>query len=112
MDVAIERQDGVLVARVSGRIEPANAQALESTITASLQNGDRAVILDFAQLAYIGNVGARALRITTRVLRDRDVSLAVCAPQGVVAAVFSGGGVDRLITVYQTRAAALAALSD
>ena len=112
MDVAIERQDGVLVARASGRIEPANAQALESTITASLQNGDRAAILDFEQLAYIGNVGVRALRITTRVLRDRDVSLAVCAPQGVVAAVFSGGGVDRLITVYQTRDAALAALSD
>ena len=51
-------------------------------------------------------------RITARVLRDRDVRMAVCAPQGVVAAVFSGGGVDRLISVYQTRAAALAALSD
>ncbi len=68
--------------------------------------------LDFEQLAYIGNVGVRALRITTRVLRDRDVSLAVCAPQGVVAAVFSGGGVDRLITVYPTKTAALAGLSD
>lgn len=111
MDVTTERHDGVLVAAVSGRIDPKSAGSLETTISAALQGGDRAVILDFEQLAYIGNVGVRALRITARVLRDRSVRLAVCAPQGVVAAVFSGSGVDRLITVYPTRGAALAALS-
>ncbi len=56
MEATIERQDGVLVARVSGRIEPANAQALESTITASLQNGDRAVILDTAYAHGSGSI--------------------------------------------------------
>ena len=112
MDVSIERQDGVLVARVVGRIEPTNVQSLEATITAALQNGDRAVVLDFEQLRYIGNVGLRGLRIIARLLRDRGMALAICAPQGVVAAVFSGGGVDQLITVYQTRAAALADLKD
>ena len=112
MKVTTERHDDVLVACVSGRIDPKSAQALGTTVTAALDNGDRAVILDFEQLAYIGNVGVRALRITARILRDRDVSLAVCAPQGVVAAVFSGGGVDRLIAVYQTRDAALEALHD
>ena len=112
MNVTTERYDNVLVARVSGRIEPTSAQALETTVTGALKNGDGAVVLDFEELAYIGNVGVRALRITARVLRDRGVRLAVCAPQGVVAAVFSGGGVDRLIAVYPTRAAALAVLSD
>ena len=95
MDVTVERQDSVLVACVSGRIDPKGAGSLETTITTALQDGDHAVILDFEQLAYIGNVGVRALRITARVLRDRDVRMAVCAPQGVVAAgggVFSGGG--------------------
>ena len=112
MDVTVERQHSVLVARVSGRIDPKGAGSLEATITAALQDGDQAVVLDFEQLVYIGNVGVRALRIAARILRDRGVRLAVCAPQGVVAAVYSGGGVDRLIAVYQTRAAALAALSD
>ena len=90
MDVTVERQKSVLVARVNGRIDPKGAGSLETTITAALQDGDHTVILDFEQLAYIGNVGVRALRITARVLRDRDVRMAVCAPQGVVAAVFSG----------------------
>jgi len=38
--------------------------------------------------------------------------VAVCAPQGVVAAVFAGSGVDRLIAVYPTKAAALAAFRE
>ena len=107
MEVTIERQDGVLVAHVGGRIEPTNVQALDTAITGAFCNGDRAMILDFEELAYIGNVGLHALRITARVLRDRDARLAVCVPQGVVAAVFAGSGVDRLIAVYPTRAAAL-----
>ena len=110
MEVTTERHDNVLIANVSGRIEPKSAQALQATITAALQQRDRAVILDFEQLAYIGNVGLRALRILARVLRDRDAAMAICSPQGVVAAVFSGSGVDSFIRVYPTRAAALEAL--
>ena len=82
MQVTTERHEGVLVARVSGRIEARDAGALEKAITGALRNGDRAVVLDFEELAYIGNVGVRALRITARVLRDRGAAVAVCSPQG------------------------------
>ena len=111
MELSTERRGDVVVAAVSGRIDPKSAGALQTTITAALQRSDRAVVLDFEQLVYIGNVGLRALRITARILRDRDVRLAVCAPQGVVAAVFAGSGADRLIAVYPTRAVALEALA-
>ena len=112
MEVTTERHDGVLIANVSGRIDPKSAGSLESVITGALRNGDRTVIMDFEDLVYIGNVGLRALRITARVLRDRGARLAVCAPQGVVAAVFSGSSVDRLISVHSTRVAALEALKE
>ena len=112
MDVTTERHGDVLVASVSGRIDPKAAGTLQTAIAAALRDGDRGVVLDFEQLAYIGNVGVRALRIVARVLRDRGAALAVCSPQGVVAAVFSGSGVDSLISVYPTRDAALGALED
>ena len=111
MELSTERRDGVLLANVSGRIDPKSAGALETAITGALQNGDRAVILDFEQLVYIGNTGIRALRIIARILRDRGAALAICSPQGVVAAVFSGSGVDMLVTVHPTRASALEALN-
>ena len=110
MELRTERHDGVLIAHLSGRIDPPAAGGLESAITGVLRNGDRAVILDFEELAYIGNTGLRALRITARVLRDRGAALVVCSLQGIVAAVFSGSGADQLISVYPTRAAAFEAL--
>ena len=110
MELSTERHGGVLIVNVSGRIDPKSAGALETAINGSLRNGDDAVIMDLQQLVYIGNTGLRALRITARILRDRGATLAICSPQGVVAAVFSGSGVDTLITVHPTRAAALAAL--
>ena len=110
MELCTERHDGVLIVNVSGRIDPKSAGALETAINGTLVNGDRAVIMDLEQLVYIGNTGLRALRIVARVLRDRGATMAICSPQGVVAAVFAGSGVDTLITVHPTRAAALEAL--
>ena len=110
MEVTTERQGGVLFTNVSGRIDPKSAGALETAITGALRNGDRVVVMDFEQLVYIGNTGLRALRIIARILRDRGAAMAICSPQGVVAAVFSGSGVDTLISVHATRAAALEAL--
>ena len=110
MEVTTERQGGVLFMNVSGRIDPKSAGALETAITGALRNGDRVVVMDFEQLVYIGNTGLRALRIIARILRDRGAAMAICSPQGVVAAVFSGSGVDTLISVHASRAAALEAL--
>ena len=111
MEVTTERHGHVLIASVIGRIEPAGAQTLQTTIITAVQNGDRAVVMDFEQLDYIGNVGLRVLRIIGRILRDRNAALVVCSPHGVVSAVFAGTGVDTLIKVYPTRAAALEALA-
>ena len=111
MEVTTERLGHVLIASVIGRIEPAGAQTLQTKIIGAVQNGDRAVVMDFEQLDYIGNVGLRVLRIIGRILRDRNAALVVCSPHGVVSAVFAGTGVDMLIKVYPTRAAALEALA-
>ena len=89
MEVTTERHGHVLIASVIGRIEPAGAQTLQTTIIAAVQNGDRAVVMDFEQLDYIGNVGLRVLRIIGRILRDRNAALVVCSPHGVVSAVFA-----------------------
>ena len=112
MEFSTERHDGVLIVNVSGRIDPKSAGALETAINGTLVNGDRAVIMDLEQLVYIGNTGLRALRIVARVLRDQGATMAICSPQGVVAAVFAGSGVDTLIKVHPTREAALDALKD
>ena len=112
MELSTERHGGVLIVNVGGRIDPKSAGALQTAIAGVLQHADCAVIPDFEKLVYIGNVGLRALRIIARILRDSGAGLAVCSPQGVVAAVFSGSGVDTFLAIHPTKAAALEALQE
>ena len=50
MDVSTDRQDGVLFVRMKGRIDGANARQFEEAVRSAIEDGDRAVILDFEQL--------------------------------------------------------------
>ena len=60
MNVTTERQDGILSARVTGRIDAVNVRELEETIRTAIEDGDRALILDFEKLVYISSTGLRA----------------------------------------------------
>ena len=53
MDVATERQDNILSVLVSGRIDSSNAMQFEETVRAAIEDGDRAVVMDFEKLSYI-----------------------------------------------------------
>ena len=66
MDVSAERQDGVLSVRVEGRIDGANARQFEEAVRTAIEDGDRAVILDFEQLVYISSAGLRAVLMTAK----------------------------------------------
>ena len=82
MDVTTERQDGVLSAQVGGRIDSANAVEFEEAIKTAIEESDRAVILDFEKLTYIGSAGLRAILLTAKTLENRNAKFALCSPVG------------------------------
>ena len=110
MNVTAERQDGILSARVTGRIDAGNVREFEETIRTAIEDGDRAVILDFEKLVYISSAGLRAVLMTAKNLWSRDATFALCSLPDVVRAVFQVSGFDRIIAIHPTRAEALAAL--
>ena len=110
MNVTTERQDGILSARVTGRIDAGNVREFEETIRSAIEDGDRAVILDFEKLVYISSTGLRAVLMTAKNLWKRDATFALCSMPDVVRAVFEVSGFDKIIAIHPTRAEALAAL--
>ena len=104
------RQDGILSARVTGRIDPGNVREFEETIRTMIEDGDRAVILDLEKLVYISSAGLRAVLMTAKILWKRDATFALCSLPDVVREVFQVSGFDRIIAIHPTRAEALAAL--
>ena len=110
MDVEFERRDGVLIVSASGRLESANAADFYSTVRGEIDAGDRAVIMDFGALKFLGSAGLRAVFMTASDLEKRDAGIAVCSPPKPIAKVIRLSGMEQLIPVYPSQGDALAAL--
>ena len=110
MDITFERRDGVLFVCASGRLEAANAADFLKAVRAESDESDRAMIMDFEALQYLGSAGLRVVFMTASELKKRDAGFAVCSPPKPVAKVIRLSGMDQVVSVHTSRADALAAL--
>ena len=110
MDVTTERHDDVLSAAVRGRIDGANAPQFEETMRTSIEESDRAVIMDFEELVYISSAGLRAILLTAKFLQQRNAKLVLCSLTDPIREVFEISGFDKILPIHPTRAEALASL--
>ena len=110
MEVTSERRDGILCARVSGRVDGTNAMEFEEALRSAIEEGDRAVLLDFESLSYISSAGLRAVLLTARALQKRDTAFVLCSLAEPIREVFEISGFDKIITIHPSRAGALASL--
>ena len=111
MEVTAQRLNGVLLIRVSGRIDSANAAAFDSAVGAALENNDRTMLFDLERLAYINSAGLRTFIKVARRLRGGTFGLALCAMPDATRRVFKITGFDRVIPIYPNKAEALACLT-
>ena len=112
MDVATQRQDGVLLVQVSGRIDHANVAAFDIAVGGATEADDVAVLMDLAKLAYINSAGLRVfVKVAKKKLRGKSAGLALCALPDGVRRIFEVTGFDNIIPIYRSRAEALDALA-
>lgn len=110
MNVATERQDGVVSILASGRIDGVNAPQFEEAARAAIKDNDRAVIVDFENVTYISSTGLRALLMLVRDLLSREIAVSLCAMSDPVRNVVRISGIDKLIPIQPSRTVALASL--
>ena len=110
MEVAAERRNDVLSVLVSGRIDGSNAVAFEEAVRAAMEDGDRAMVMDLAELSYISSAGLRVLLSLAKDFSSREGELVLCSLSDRIREVVEISGFDRIIPVRATRADALASL--
>ncbi len=110
MELTTERQDGVLSARVNGRIDGTNVREFEEAIRGAIQKDDRALIMDFEELSYISSAGLRAILLTAKTLRGQNAQFALCSLSSQIREVFEISGFDKIIAIHPNRGEALAAI--
>ena len=108
MDLTIERQGGVLAIAVTGPLDAAVSAMLAETLEDTIAESDRAVILDFAGVPFIGNAAIRVVLSTAKYLEKRDSTLILCRPSDPVRKVLRITGFEQFLTIHETRAGARA----
>ena len=110
MEITTQRRNGVIVVRVSGRIDGSNAAAFDAAVSAAIEGDDCDVLMDLEAMSYIGSAGLRTFARVARMLRGA-ASLAICAVSDQSRRVFEITGFDRVIPMFPSRAEALAFLA-
>lgn len=111
METTIERENGVLIAKASGRVDGSNALEFQDTLEKSIGAEDKVVILNLGQLSYISSAGLRVVLLIAKSLQSRNTEFAVCELQERIYEVFQMSGFDQIISVHKTESDARAAFN-
>ena len=109
MEIQSAEDGGVMVVRVSGRLDSVTSDALDKEVQTQLAAGRTRLVFDLTALDYISSAGLRVLLMAARAVRGKG-SLALAAPQPRVRQVFDIAGVGGVVTVYESPTEAVAAL--
>ena len=110
MDLTTERSENVVCVDVKGRIDGSTAVAFEEAVRGALEESDRAMIMDFRELAYISSAGLRVILLTAKSLQSQDAKLVLCSLSEQIREVFKISGFDKLLPIHEDREEARASL--
>jgi len=101
---------GTAVVAVTGEITFSNVAALDHQIVVALADATHLVV-DLTHVTFIDSSGLSALLTASARAREHDGTVALVLAQDEPPSIFRFRGVDRLLALYPSREAALAALS-
>ena len=112
MGLNFSRQDDIPIAVADGRVDGANAQEFQNTLTDAINSDDRGLVLDLAQTTYISSAGLRVILLTAKALNRQNAELAVCSLTDSVREVFEISGFDKIIPVRASQPDAIASFKN
>ena len=110
MAIQAEREGDTLVAKAEGRIDGTNAREFQDDLDSIIEDGDRAVILNFQDLMYISSAGIRVVLMTAKTLQRREARFALCSLSEPVREIFEVSGFDKIIPIHASQDEAISAL--
>ena len=72
MEIRTDRDGGVLVARIDGRVDSVNAREFQDAFHAVIDECDPAVVLDLGRLTHISSAGLRVIPLVATALREAE----------------------------------------
>jgi anti-sigma B factor antagonist len=113
MEIHEQRQNGMLIMRISHQIDSLTSPALGKRLDAVVEKGETNLILDLRDVPYISSAGLRVLSITLKALRapDRGGDMYLANLSNTVAHAFRISGFDQVFCIYDTVSEATIAMA-
>jgi len=109
--ISESRAGAVVVLAVSGRIDSTNAEQLLGRLKQALASGEKALVLDLRDVAYLTSAAFRALLVATDEAERSMARFVLCSVLGQVHELFEMGGLLEVFTIHASREEAVAQLS-
>ena len=103
-----ERSAGFVVVSMPAELDVANALAAEQQLRAAFRPGVKVVVADMTSTVFCDSSGIHALVIAYRHAVAHDAQLQVAVPHDNVVRVMKIVGLDQLVPIYPSLAAAQA----
>ena len=112
MDIFEQKQDDILVLRVSSPIDSSTSPELGAKLERAIDAGSLHLILDLDNVPYISSAGLRVLSLALKAVRNQaaDGDLYLASLSKTVAHAFRISGFDQVFCVYDTVEEAQAAM--
>ncbi len=109
MDVSVSRSSAgdVPVVAVSGEVDVYSAPALKESLTGLLQTGDRSVVVDLTEVAFLDSTGLGALVEARAATSEAGGSLPLVCNQERILKLFTITGLDGVFAIHDTVEAAV-----
>ena len=101
-----------LVIEPRGHLDSGAARAFEASVVEAVAQGYPFVVFDLARLDFLCSSGLRIVLLVKTKVKPLDGAVVVCNANSSIADVLRVSGLDRVVAVYESRPAAMAALAE
>ena len=99
MDIIEEKQGGINIFKLNGRLDSNTSQGFEKKLFQAIADGSKTMVVDFKDLDYISSAGLRVILKATKAIKREDGRIMLCSMQDYVKEVFEIAGFDSFLPI-------------
>ena len=112
MEMLLSDVDGVRKIALSGRLDSAGVDAIETRFSAAVVPTGANVLVDLSEVAFLDSLGVRMFISTTRALSWKGAKMVLFGANAAVMETIETMGFDDIVPVVTTQTEALALLAE
>lgn len=111
MDVVITDLSGITKAELTGRLDTASVNDVETYFTAGIMPKAQHTVVDLSQVSFIASLGIRMLLSTARGLSRRGAKFAMFGANPAVMEIFETTALSDIIPIVDSESDAITAVN-